>query len=94
MWVYNLTLNEVVDAGTIESDWTANHPAPPSGYGVAQGGLFAVVLTTNRASNYAEFESTAYVDSVTEHTELPDPGGSNWSPPYEADPEGRVILRE
>lgn len=94
MWVYVLTLSEQKSAGDIESDWTASHPGTAE-FGVTQVNGDAVIVTTPRDPNFADFTSeVGYVDSIEEYMELPAPGGSNWTPPYQAHPNGTIEFQQ
>jgi hypothetical protein len=94
MWVYALTLSERVSSGQLHSDWGADHPIPPQ-TGVAIAGYDAVITSLPRVPQHQEFaDRVSYIDDIEEYKELPNPDTAEWSPPYDAHPNGTIEFVE
>jgi len=88
-WIYALTLSEKRNAGTLRDDWEESHPEAAAGFGVTVGGFDAVIVTTARDPQFADFESRDFVESISEFRQIPNRNGG-WQPPYDAHPNGTI----
>lgn len=86
-WVYTLTLTEYKEATTVQSNWQSiagEQIARDYGGVTVSGrpnGAVAIVVSTPREPNYADMETTyGYVESVTEHKEIPKRSDSDFNP--------------
>lgn len=75
-WIYTLQLTEFRVAGKIKHDWENNIPGNAKvedGYGgVSVHGARCVIVSQRNNPEYEEMESFDYVQSITEHKEIPE----------------------
>lgn len=88
-WVYTLSLSEDRDAKTVQNDWENNIPGNASvvndhgGVTVSTriNGTVAVIVSQRNNPDFNEMANLRYVESISEHKEIPSRGQSAFEPP-------------